>query len=60
MIGRVFASIVHWRTSKSRARWSIKTDCCSALCTGTKRMFGRLTASRIASASVLSVLFLFT
>ena len=39
-------SIVRWRTKRSRVRWSTRPACCSGVFTGTKRMDGRLTASR--------------
>ena len=35
-------SMVLWRTSRSRARCSIRTDCCSADFTATNRMVGRV------------------
>lgn len=47
-------SIVRWRTSSSRVRWSTSTDCGSTPLTGTKRMVGRVTASAIAAASAAS------
>src|SRR5208283_4965564 len=49
-----FASIVCCRIRSARARCSMRTACWSALLTGTNRMFGRLTASQIASASMAS------
>ena len=53
-------SMVLWRTSSSRARCSIRTDCCSADFTAANRMVGRISASQIASASVASFLFVLT
>ena len=53
-------SMVLWRTSRSRARCSIRTDCCSADFTAANRMVGRISASQIASASVASFLFVLT
>ena len=41
-------------TSSARTRCTTSIACCSALLIGTKRMFGRPTASQIASASLLS------
>ena len=49
-----FASIVCCRISSARVRCSMRTACWSALLTGTNRMFGRLNASQIASASMAS------
>src|SRR5437762_9648168 len=40
---------VRCRTRRWRARWSMRTLCASADLIGTKRMFGRVTASQIAS-----------
>lgn len=49
LIVAVRCSMKPWRT-----RCSDKIACCSALLTGTKRMFGRAAASQIASASLPS------
>lgn len=54
------ASAVRDLTSPARARCSDSIVCCACVLTGTKRMFGRCTASQIASASAASVLLLFT
>jgi hypothetical protein len=51
---KAFTSIVRCRTRRSRVRCTIRTDCASALLTGTKRMVGRVTASQMASASAAS------
>ena len=53
-------TIVRCRTSNSRARCSIRTDCCSALFTAAYPIVGRVTASQIASASAASFLFVLT
>src|SRR4029434_3564625 len=45
---------VCWRMKRWRARCSIRQLCCSTVLVGTNRMLGRVTASQIASASVLS------
>ena len=47
-------------TNPWRARCSDSTACIGAVFTGTKRIFGRTTASQIASASLRSLLFVFT
>ena len=47
-------------TKLSRAVCSDSTDCCSGNFIGTKRMFGRATASQIASASSESFLLVLT
>ena len=39
---------------RTRVRCSIRQLCCSAVLVSTKRMLGRITASRIASASAAS------
>lgn len=46
-----FRIIVRCRISKSRDRCSTRTPCCSSVFTGTNRMFGRVTASQMASES---------
>jgi hypothetical protein len=48
--------MVRWRTKRSRLRCTVRTPCCSALLTGTKRTEGRVTASQMASASAASFL----
>ena len=50
----------NYRKFLSRARCSIRTDCCSALFAGANRIVGRVTASQIASASAASFLFVLT
>lgn len=47
-------------TRSERTRYIASTACFAIVFIGTKRMFGRLAASQIASASAASVLFLFT
>jgi hypothetical protein len=54
----LLACAVRARTKPCRTRCSESTDCCSMFLTGTKRIFGRATASQIASAA--SFLFVFT
>jgi len=39
------------RRDDARVRWSIRQLCCSGVLVATNRMFGRMTASQIASAS---------
>jgi len=47
---------VRCATKPWRARCTISSPCCCTLLTGTKRMFGRVTASQIAAASAASFL----
>ena len=47
-------------TKPWRTRCSDRTDCCSMFLIGTNLMFGRATASQIASASLASFLLVFT
>src|SRR5471032_596816 len=51
---------VRWLHSSARIRWIACRSCCSTDLTATKRIFGRLIASQIASASFASFLLLFT
>lgn len=55
-----FACAVRTFTIAWRARCNASTACISGDFTGTNRMFGRPTASQIASASLRSLLFVFT
>ena len=55
-----FTVAVRCRTRSERTRWSVSTLWLCRDLIGTNRMFGRPTASQIASASAASVLFLFT
>src|ERR1700746_3567421 len=45
---------VCWRMNRSRVRCSVRQLCCPGVLVATNRMFGLLTASQIASASVAS------
>src|ERR1700730_15734940 len=51
---------VCWRMNKCRVRCSVRQLCCSGVLVATNRMFGLVTASQIASASVASFLCRFT
>ena len=63
-LGQMGAQRIHQHgpvlTRSSRERCSVVRLCCSTDLTGTKRMVGRLAASHIASASILSLLPRFT